>query len=151
MHLDMGRYRCMNKYLSSKSLTIDKIYICTCIIDYRNINSLKYFQHENIYILIWLFWMWCLNKWIYCFTVWSQDLRSKTPTWHRHSSRARVAMKIHRETSQSLVGSWSSEDGQRYSLISKANISYRYTFRELTYPIKIAFWRWFSFSQGGIC
>ena len=23
--------------------------------------------------------------------------------------------------------------------------------RELTYPQKIAFWRWFSFSQGGIC
>ena len=23
--------------------------------------------------------------------------------------------------------------------------------RELTYPIKMAFWRWFSFSQGGIC
>ena len=24
-------------------------------------------------------------------------------------------------------------------------------FRELTYPIKNHFWRWFSFSQGGIC
>ena len=23
--------------------------------------------------------------------------------------------------------------------------------RELTYPPKMAFWRWFSFSQGGIC
>ena len=23
--------------------------------------------------------------------------------------------------------------------------------RELTYPLKMAFWRWFSFSQGGIC
>ena len=23
--------------------------------------------------------------------------------------------------------------------------------RELTYPPKLAFWRWFSFSQGGIC
>ena len=23
--------------------------------------------------------------------------------------------------------------------------------RELTYPQKMAFWRWFSFSQGGIC
>ena len=32
----------------------------------------------------------------------------------------------------------------------KGNI-YGLPSRELTYPPKMAFWRWFSFSQGGIC
>ena len=40
----------------------------------------------------------------------------------------------------------------RLSLLLKDNCSTKYIpSRELTYPPKMAFWRWFSFSQGGIC
>ena len=40
----------------------------------------------------------------------------------------------------------------RWHVIQKSSWSFQYIpSRELTYPPKMGFWRWFSFSQGGIC